>query len=120
MSEADILAMTYEDVCTVYRPVKGALDSGETVFKKGADGEKVYECIPCAMAKHSGGKLSKSPSTAAAPTEYCLFVRPEIDIQPNDVLEITRLGKTTLAYAGRADRHVSHNNIPIKLAKEKA
>lgn len=35
MTEADILALTYGDAVTVYRPFKTELKSGETVFKKG-------------------------------------------------------------------------------------
>lgn len=45
MTEADILAMTYDDSCTVYRPGKVTLPSGESVFKKGLEGRMVYEDI---------------------------------------------------------------------------
>ena len=39
MQEADILAETYWDTVTVYRPFKDTLPSGESVFKSGAEGE---------------------------------------------------------------------------------
>lgn len=35
MTEADILALTYQDSCWVYRPQKTTLPSGESVFQKG-------------------------------------------------------------------------------------
>lgn len=38
MQEADILAETYWDTVTVYRPFKDTLPSGESVFKSGAEG----------------------------------------------------------------------------------
>ena len=43
MTEADILALTYQDSCWVYRPQKTTLPSGESVFQKGLDGRQVYE-----------------------------------------------------------------------------
>ncbi len=119
MTEADILATTYEDKCTIYRPFKDTLPSGESIFKKGAEGRRVYEIeIECALSSQSGGKLNQTASTAKTPTEYCLFTRPEIDIQPNDYLVIQHLQKKITALAGLPDRQPSHNNVPLKLDKE--
>lgn len=42
MTEADILATTYEDTVTVYRAFKDTLPGGESVFKSGLDGKAVY------------------------------------------------------------------------------
>lgn len=42
MTEADILATTYDDTCTVYRPFKKVLESGETAFQDGLQGQVVY------------------------------------------------------------------------------
>lgn len=120
MTEADILEMTYSDKCTVYRPTKEVKPNGESVFQKGLEGKAVYENIPCALSSPSGGKLQQSKSTATTPTDYFLFVRPEIDIQPNDTVSVKRLGKQQVLTAGLADRQPSHNNIPLKLRKEKA
>lgn len=120
MSEADILAMTYLDSCTVYRPQKIVLPNGESAFKNGLEGARVYENIPCALSSTTGGKLQKSKSTATVATDYCLFVRPEVEIQPNDTLEVIRLGKRLLLVAGLADRQPSHNNVPLLLGKDKA
>lgn len=118
MQEADILALTYNDVCTVYRAAKGSLTSGETVFNKGLNGAIIYSDVPCAISGKSGGKITKSQTTASIPTEYSLFTRPEIDIQPNDYIVIVHLKKKVVAIAGLADRLSSHNNVPLKLEKE--
>ena len=106
MTEADILALTYQDSCWVYRPQKTTLPSGESVFRKGLDGRQVYENIPCALSSPSGGKLGKKEPTASIDTDFLLFVRPEVEIEPGE--------------AGLADRQPSHNNVPLKLAKAKA
>lgn len=118
MTEADILEMTYEDACTVYRASKERLPSGESIFHKGVEGDRVYEAIPCALSSPSGGKLRQSPSIAAVNTDFLLFVRPEVDIQPGDTLVVTRLSKETTLLAGLAQRYVSHNCIPVKLNQE--
>lgn len=46
MTEADILALTYEDTVTVYRPFKDRLPNGETVFHRKAEGRKVMNLSP--------------------------------------------------------------------------
>ncbi len=119
MREADILAMTYYDQVTVYRPVKSQLSNGETVFKKRDEGQKVYEDIPCALSTHTGGEINREMPTASIPTQYSLFVRPEVEIEPNDYLEITCRGKVTRAVAGNAERQPSHNQVPLVLDKER-
>ena len=120
MSEADILASTYTDACTVYRPQKVEQPSGESVFKKGLEGQVVYKDIPCALSSPAGGKLSQSKTTASVDTDFSLFVRPEVDIQPGDTVRVVRLGKAFVCGAGLAERHPSHNNIPLKLQNDKA
>lgn len=117
MTEADILAATYEDSVTVYRAYKTTLPNGESVFLEGANGKVIAENEPCAMSSQSGGNIEQSNSIARADTAYCLFTRPELDIQANDFLVIEHLKKTVEAVAGFPDRLSSHNNIPIKLDK---
>ena len=118
MTEADILATTYEDTVTVYRAFKDTLPSGESIFKSGQDGKIVYENVECALSTHTGGKLQQSKSTAKTDTTFCLFTRPEVDIQANDFLVIIHLGKKIEAVAGFPENIKSHNNIPVKLEKE--
>lgn len=119
MNEADILAMTYWDTATVYRPFKEQLNNGETVFKKREEGQKVYENIPCALSTHTGGSLNREMPAGSVPTQYSLFVRPEVEILPNDYLEIKSRGKVTKAVAGLPERLPSHNNVPLILEQER-
>lgn len=118
MTEADILATTYEDTVTVYRAFKDTLPDGESAFKSGLDGRMVYESEACALSTHTGGKLEQSKSTARTDTAFCLFTRPETDIQANDFLVIMHLGKRIEAVAGFPECMKSHNNIPVRLEKE--
>jgi hypothetical protein len=117
MSEADILASTYEDRVTVYRAFKETLN-GETVFQKGLAGKLICSDMPCALSGQSGGRLHRSASVASASADYFLYVRPEMDIQPNDYLEVSKEGAKILLVAGRAVRFPSHNCIPLTLDSE--
>lgn len=93
MTEADILALTYQDICWVYRPAENdpAL-RGDGVFQKGLDGRRVYENIPCALSSPSGGKLGKKEPTASIDTDFLLFVRPEVEIEPGDTVKVIPAG----------------------------
>lgn len=119
MTEADILALTYEDTVTVYRAFKDRLPSGETVFKKKEEGQAVYKNVPCSLSSHTGGVLNRELPAGSTPAQYSLFVRPEVEIEPNDYLAIIHRGRCTTALAGLADRQSSHNNIPLILNKER-
>lgn len=118
MTEADILAATYEDKVTVYRAFKDNLSNGESIFKSGTEGKKVYEDIECALSTHTGGTLLQSSSTATASTTFRLFTRPEINIQANDFLVVSHLGKQMELIAGFPEKMVSHNNIPVRMEKD--
>ena len=119
MTEADILALTYEDTVTVYRPFKDRLPNGETVFHRTAEGRKVYESISCALSTPTGGTLNRELPAGSVPTQYSLFVRPEIEIEPNDYLEIKQRGRLTKAMAGLAERQPSHTQVPLVLEQER-
>ena len=120
MTEADILATTYDDSCTVYRPFKTVLENGETVFNDGVKGRVVYENLPCSLSRPSSSTPKKGTPTTVAPVEYTLFVRPEVDIQQSDTLVVLQQGHEIIVTAGRAAYYPSHNEIPAKLEKEMA
>lgn len=120
MTEADVLAATYDDLCSVYRPQKVTLSSGESAFLNGVEGKLVYMSMPCALSSMTGGKPYKSKTTVQTSSDYCLFVRPEVDIIQGDTVVVSHLGKTQIMLAGVPDRQSSHNNIPLKPQKENA
>lgn len=64
MTEADILASTYDDICTVYRTAKSIDKHGESIFKEAI----IYENIICGLSFSSGGKIHQSKSTATTVT----------------------------------------------------
>ncbi len=117
MSEADILELTYYDICSVYRRCKVVSEVGESIFQD----DLVYENIACGLSVSSvgsTGKITQSKSTAITSADYQLFVRPEVDILPNDVVVITRFSKQITCIAGLSTCYISHNHIPLKLKDE--
>ncbi len=110
MNEAEILGSTYTDRCTVSRHYKGVTEHGETVFNGNIN---VYEDIKCTLSYGSVGRLNKSNSVAKATKECKLFVYPDVEILPNDIILITRFGKVTEFVAGECEYHISHNNITL-------
>lgn len=115
MTEADILASTYDDLCSVYRPVKQLLKDGETEQVQ----QLVYDSLPCSLSRPSGGKRQRGQPVPKAGVDYTLFVRPEIKILVSDILEIHQQGRLIKGVAGRAFLYPSHNEIPVTLFKER-
>lgn len=120
MTEADILATTYDDTCTVYRPLKKVLESGETAFQDGLQGQVVYKDLACSLARPTGGSPKREKPVIKAGVEYVLFVRPEIDIQQSDTIVVTQQGREIIVMAGRPAYYPSHSEVPATLTKERA
>lgn len=116
MSEADVLAATYDDLCDVYRTGLVKLKSGET---RPMENQQIYSGVPCALARPSGGKAKQAPGVMQATAEYSLFIRPEIDIMKGDRVVVTRLGRTEEYIAGQAAHEPSHNNVPLSDPRNK-
>lgn len=115
MTEADILAGTYDDLCSVYRPCKSLKNDGETEQER----QLVYADLPCSLSRPSGGKRQREQPVAKAGVDYTLFVRPEVEILPGDLLEVRQQGRTIRGVASRAFFYPSHNEIPVTLVKER-
>ncbi|MBS9782646.1 MAG: hypothetical protein KGV43_02450 [Arcobacter sp.] len=117
MSEADILALTYLDTMSVYRPVKEVRD-GETLFLKGLEGKKVYSDIKCSLSSISGGALQDKTAFHIVDSTYKIFTYPYIEIKENDyivlVVNAGNISKTHHLIAGKSRLFVSHIEIVVK------
>lgn len=120
MNEADILALTYYDLMNVYRPFKDILPTGESVFKIGLEGKKVYENISCALSSFSGGRNSKNEVNVKVESDYKLFYDPSIQVEKNDTIECFHEGKRYVLSAGKQYTLPSHAELPVKESKETA
>lgn len=115
MTEAEILETTYDDICTVFRPISTVSENtGETVYKTGLNGFCIYQDIPCGLSSQTGGKPVNTGSVIETDVEYVLFYHPRYEIRKGDTVLIKHLGMTYQVLAGKARNYVSHWELPIK------
>lgn len=120
MTEAEILETTYFDKMNVYRPFKDTLPTGESVFKDGLNGKKIYSDISCALSSYSGGKSNRNEISVENKSEYKLFFNPKYMIEKNDVIECFHEGMRYILQAGKQYNLPSHAELPVKEIKETA
>lgn len=106
-TEADILASTYFDTCTVYRPIPAVIDGYDDFTF-----QKVYENIPCALS-YRGMASADLESVQDINFLASLMVRPEIIIEAGDEIEVVQMGRMLKFRANEGAFYPSHNNIPL-------
>lgn len=113
MTEADILAITYYDSCSIIRKV-GVVKNPETGMSR-QQSVIVGTDIPCALSTPTGGSINHSEGHGSYHSGYTLFCRPDVDIEAGDKLHvITKSGRKYTLWAGRPDTFTgSHTATPL-------
>jgi hypothetical protein len=113
MTEADILALTYGDKCTVTRKI-GAVKDEDTKQTR-QETVTVASDVPCALSTAKGGGLDLSEGHGRTQSGYTLFCHPDVDIRAGDkLLVITVAGREHTLWAGRPLTFAgSHAEIPM-------
>ena len=109
MKEADILATTYFDTCTIKRAVKvkdGAITREEMLA--------VYSAIPCAVSSNSGSANGKNDEYQPIEYEDLLYTRPDVEVRAGDRVEAVVGGESCIYEAGQGRRYSSHRQTPLK------
>lgn len=109
MNEADVLAILYEDTCTVVRSSNSTDNDGFDTF-----GDTIpYENIPCGVDFSRGSTTGLED--VAQPISYLaeLYVRPEVDIRAGDKITATVQGRVYKFTAGEGVYYPSHGQIPL-------
>lgn len=114
MTEADILAMTYEDTCTVFR--LDDIEDPETGITK-QDYAPVHKDIPCSLSqvRQDGLTVIDGDMVNIATDEYKLFLRPEIKISRGDKVAVTQKASagTFDLYATKPFYYPSHCEVGL-------
>lgn len=118
MNEADILAMTYEDLCTVKRmndfeDVETNITSQEYV--------SVYEDVSCALSQTGLGQagglavVEDADMLNVTISEYRLFTKPDIQFVKGDkvIIKQRASGKTFTLYAKEPFYYPSHCEVNL-------
>nr|DAP48629.1 MAG TPA: head closure knob [Caudoviricetes sp.] len=109
MTEAEILEMTYFDICTIKRKVKVKdEDAGVTTTEL----KVIAENIKCAISRKDTPIIT-SDGVGKIVYSNQLFTNPNIDIKESDILEVVSMGKTITYLASKPFPYPSHTITPI-------
>ena len=99
----------YEDLATISRHVKAKKLSGETKLER----QVVYNDVPCRLSQKalSAGYQTEAANEIAYETK--LFIQPELEIKPGDIVAINRLrlGPMSEYTAGESFLYGSHQEV---------
>ncbi|WP_250674866.1 hypothetical protein LZ906_006710 [Paraclostridium ghonii] len=109
MNEAEILEMTYFDICTIKRKVK--IKDEETGITS-SQLKVIAGNIKCALSKKDTPLMS-SDGVGKVIYSNQLFTNPNVDIQEADMLEVISMGKTTTYLASKPFPYPSHTITPV-------
>lgn len=118
MNEADILAMTYEDLCTVKR-MEDVEDPETNVTSQKY--VSVYEEVQCALSQTGLGQAGRLAVVEDADmlnvtiSEYSLFTRPNIQIVKGDKILVKQKasGKSFTLYTKEPFYYSSHCEVNL-------
>lgn len=112
MTEEDILATTYYDVCTIYRKGDAVKDPDTKQSSQAAI--MVAEDVPCALSTAKGGSINLSGGHGSVDGSYTLFCRPDVDIQAGDKIIVVKGGRSYSLWAGLPFTYASsHTETPL-------
>lgn len=95
--------MFRNDICKVSRPAKEKVN-GEVVYLTPS---VVYDNIMCNLSKNKLTAVNQSQSIATLDYNFVLFTDCNINIQPNDIIEVTtREGQQFKLRAGQSKRYL--------------
>lgn len=109
MTEAEILEMTYFDICTIKRKVK--IENEETGVTS-SELKIIAENVKCALSKKDAPIISSDGVGKIVYTNQ-LFTNPNIDIQEGDILDVVSMGNTTTYLASKPFPYPSHKITPV-------
>ncbi|OHW62173.1 hypothetical protein EUAN_12420 [Andreesenia angusta] len=109
MTEAEVLATLYTDICTISRSLSGADSDGFDSFSEAV----VYDSIQCGVDFTRGS--TEGIKDLTQPIAYLaeLYVKPDISIKAGDKVVATVQDRTYKFIAGEGIYFASHGQIPL-------
>lgn len=111
MTEAEILEMTYLDLCTIKRKSKiKNEDTGVTSYELIV----VAENVKCALSKRDSVlSVLKEDGAGKIVSTNQLFINPNTDIKEGDTVEVVSMGKLYVYLASKPFPYPSHLEVFI-------
>lgn len=111
MIEAEILEMTYFDICTIKRKVK--IENEETGVTS-SELKIIAENVKCALSKRdSVVSALKEDGAGKIVSANQLFINPNTDIKEGDTVEVVSMGKLSVYLASKPFPYPSHLEVFI-------
>lgn len=105
----------YHDNVTVCRQINAVDDEGADDYTV----QEIYVNIPCKL--YQSGKPFTAKNTdrqVDVITDLKLFLPPQYDVLPNDILKISRNGQNILLNAVKSFKYKSHQEVMVKRKDE--
>lgn len=109
MSEAEILEMTYFDICTIKRKLK--VEDPKTGVTT-TELKVIAENVKCALSKKDAPIVS-SDGIGKLVFTHQLFINPRHDIKEGDIIEVSNMGKISIYLASKPFYYPSHLVVPL-------
>lgn len=110
MNTRKLLERLYEDEMSVYRTTYEKVD-GLTQKGRKCIGEKIL----CGLSYGGEGKSAQSSNAHTIDYDVTVFAAPELDIQPGDILEVSRCGREfSYDVVGYPQMYPDHQEIHSK------
>lgn len=111
MSGAEILELTYFDLCNIKRKQK--IKNQDTGITEDVE-VVIAENIKCSVSKEKASKSLINGEIGSIVSTYKLFINPSADIQAGDTIEVTnQIAEKTIYLVGKPFYYVYHKEIPI-------
>ncbi|OCZ53797.1 hypothetical protein [Dehalobacter sp. TeCB1] len=111
----DPIELTYTDRCSIWREVEDTDEYDETFFKETI----IAENIRCALSKKNLANISAKDNAGSLEYDMVLFCSPAVDIQPSDVIKVTRFGREQSFKAGQSSLYDSHQEVGLIVHDDK-
>ncbi|WP_250675466.1 hypothetical protein LZ906_017295 (plasmid) [Paraclostridium ghonii] len=112
MTEAEILEMSYFDLCTIKRKVK--VKDEETGITS-SELKVIAENIKCALSKkESAVSVMKEDGAGKIISNNQLFLNPNTDIKQGDTVEVLSMGELSIYLASKPFKYPSHLTLFIE------
>lgn len=110
LNEAEILEMTYFDLCTIKRKQKNKnLITGIT---ENVD-VTISENIKCALSKGNRTNLMSVDGVGNIIEPYMIFINPNVDLQAGDTVIVNGLNGEQTFIANKPFTHISHTKCNL-------
>lgn len=109
MSEAEILEMTYFDICTIKRKLK--VEDPETGITT-TELKVIAENVKCALSKRdSVVSVMQSDGVGKIVSTNQLFINPKYDLKEGDIIEVSVMGKSATYLSSEPFPYPSHLTV---------